>query len=244
MTTRDENPIPPMPPACAHCSWTGCSSFSTAQCRPRHSTSIRTRPPATPAASASPRRGSCWACWQRPRRQHSLRTHRLHPRRRSRRPLRSHPPPVVRRCGRRRRSRSPRRCFCWRGSRVSRANRSYQIGPLESSPTRPTSSPVRPSLPIRGRFGSETSSPRSARRCSTPPTRSPGRPPAGPACWESSRSHCRPDAPGFEPTRDALAELPDAARSGLEPVTSTTQKAFARLLRDVGGVQVSTRPKS
>lgn len=49
---------------------------------------------------------------------------------------------------------------------------------------------------------------------------------------------------GFEPTRDALAELPDAARSGLEPVTSTTQKAFARLLRDVGGVQVSTRPKS
>lgn len=49
---------------------------------------------------------------------------------------------------------------------------------------------------------------------------------------------------GFEPTRDALAELPDAARSGLEPVTSTTQKAFARLLRDVGGMQVSTRPKS
>jgi hypothetical protein len=53
-----------------------------------------------------------------------------------------------------------------------------------------------------------------------------------------------PAGPGFEPTRDALAELPDAARSGLEPVTSTTQKAFARLLRDVGGVQVSTRPKS
>jgi hypothetical protein len=49
---------------------------------------------------------------------------------------------------------------------------------------------------------------------------------------------------GFEPTRDALAELPQAARSGLEPVTSTTQKAFARLVRDVGGVQVSTRPKS
>jgi len=49
---------------------------------------------------------------------------------------------------------------------------------------------------------------------------------------------------GFEPARDALAELPDAARSGLEPVTSTTQKAFARLLRDVGGMQVSARPKS
>ncbi len=49
---------------------------------------------------------------------------------------------------------------------------------------------------------------------------------------------------GFEPARDALAELPDAARSGLEPVTSTTRKAFARLLRDVGGMQVSARPKS
>src|SRR5262245_24164462 len=49
---------------------------------------------------------------------------------------------------------------------------------------------------------------------------------------------------GFEPTRDALVELPDAARTGLEPVTSTTQKAFARLLRDVGGVQISSRPKS
>jgi hypothetical protein len=55
-----------------------------------------------------------------------------------------------------------------------------------------------------------------------------------------------PEGPpaGFEQTRDALAELPEAARSGLEPVTSTTQKAFARLLRDVGSVQISTRPKS
>ena len=49
---------------------------------------------------------------------------------------------------------------------------------------------------------------------------------------------------GFEPTRDALVELPGAARTGLEPVTSTTQKAFARLLRDVGSVQINTRPKS
>jgi hypothetical protein len=48
----------------------------------------------------------------------------------------------------------------------------------------------------------------------------------------------------FEPAASALAELPDAARVGLEPVTSTTQKAFARLLRDIGGVQVSSRPKS
>lgn len=48
----------------------------------------------------------------------------------------------------------------------------------------------------------------------------------------------------FEPARTALADLPDAARTGLEPVTSTTQKAFARLLRDMGGVQVNPKPKS
>jgi hypothetical protein len=48
----------------------------------------------------------------------------------------------------------------------------------------------------------------------------------------------------FEPTRDALVELPGAARTGLEPVTSTTQKAFARLLRDVSSMQISTKTKS
>ena len=55
----------------------------------------------------------------------------------------------------------------------------------------------------------------------------------------------RPAEPAaeFEPARAALAELPDAARAGLEPVTGTAQKAFSRLLRDVGAVQVS-KPKS
>lgn len=50
-------------------------------------------------------------------------------------------------------------------------------------------------------------------------------------------------APEFEPARKSLAELPDAARAGLEPITGTAQKAFSRLLRDVGSVQVS-KPKS
>src|SRR5262245_12390648 len=55
----------------------------------------------------------------------------------------------------------------------------------------------------------------------------------------------RPVAPAaeFEPARRSLAELPDAARAGLEPVTGTAQKAFSRLLRDVGAVQVN-KPKS
>ena len=59
-------------------------------------------------------------------------------------------------------------------------------------------------------------------------------------------SLARPVSPatGFEPARTVLVELPDAARTGLEPVAETTQKAFARLLRDMGGIQVSARPKS
>jgi len=50
-------------------------------------------------------------------------------------------------------------------------------------------------------------------------------------------------SPGFAPTRDALAELPNAARTGFEPVTSTTQKAVARLIREVGSVHMSTNPR-
>lgn len=46
------------------------------------------------------------------------------------------------------------------------------------------------------------------------------------------------------PVAASLAELPAAARTGLEPVTGTTQKAFNRFLRDVGVFQTSARPKS
>ncbi|HEX4607753.1 MAG TPA: hypothetical protein VH092_06045 [Urbifossiella sp.] len=46
------------------------------------------------------------------------------------------------------------------------------------------------------------------------------------------------------PVGATLADLPAAARTGLEPVTGTTQKAFNRLLRDVGLFQTSARPKS
>ncbi|AWM39029.1 hypothetical protein GobsT_27020 [Gemmata obscuriglobus] len=41
----------------------------------------------------------------------------------------------------------------------------------------------------------------------------------------------------LEPARKSLAELPDAARTGLEPVTGTAQKAFDRLLRDVAAMK-------
>jgi hypothetical protein len=41
-----------------------------------------------------------------------------------------------------------------------------------------------------------------------------------------------------EPARSTLAELPEVARAGLEPLTDTAQKAFTRLIRDVGTVSV------
>lgn len=41
----------------------------------------------------------------------------------------------------------------------------------------------------------------------------------------------------FGPAERTLAEIPDAARIGLEPVTGTAQKAFNRLLQDVSFLQ-------
>ncbi|QDU22089.1 anti-sigma factor family protein [Urbifossiella limnaea] len=46
------------------------------------------------------------------------------------------------------------------------------------------------------------------------------------------------------PAAASIAELPAAARTGLEPVAGTTQKAFSRLLRDVNVFSSSARPKS
>jgi hypothetical protein len=41
----------------------------------------------------------------------------------------------------------------------------------------------------------------------------------------------------FGPAGKSLAEIPDAARAGLEPVAGTAQKAFNRLLHDVTALQ-------
>ena len=51
-----------------------------------------------------------------------------------------------------------------------------------------------------------------------------------------------PAVPGERIAR-SLAEIPEAARAGLEPVTDSAQKAFTRLLRDVGAMQPA-KPKS
>ena len=185
------------------------------------------------------------ASWHLPLRHHSSWPHRLHPRRRSRGPLRSYPPPVVRRCRR-------------GGGRDRRVGAAASVVHESTSPIDRTGPPnedtgpghVQPNAPVAPeprqiRLGDEFSR-------------------VGQALLDTPNAFTRPTTggpsvlgritdsiylptgrpAGFEPTRDALAELPQAARSGLEPVTSTTQKAFARLMRDVGGVQVSTRPKS
>jgi hypothetical protein len=47
----------------------------------------------------------------------------------------------------------------------------------------------------------------------------------------------------LDPARQSLAEIPDAARAGLEPVTGSAQKALDRLLRDISGMQPA-KPKS
>ena len=46
------------------------------------------------------------------------------------------------------------------------------------------------------------------------------------------------------PARASLAELPVAARTGLEPVTGSAQKALSRLLKDVGAIQLTSKSKS
>jgi hypothetical protein len=43
--------------------------------------------------------------------------------------------------------------------------------------------------------------------------------------------------------RLSLAEIPEVARAGLEPVTDSAQKAFARLIRDVSAVRPNPQPK-
>jgi hypothetical protein len=41
----------------------------------------------------------------------------------------------------------------------------------------------------------------------------------------------------LEPARKTLAELPSVARTGLEPITGTAEKAFHRFLRDLNSVK-------
>ncbi|MBX9582057.1 MAG: hypothetical protein K2X87_17265 [Gemmataceae bacterium] len=62
------------------------------------------------------------------------------------------------------------------------------------------------------------------------------------ALTETVAAPAVPPPPEVEPVRQSLAELPDAARAGLEPVTGSARKAWDRLLRDVGAV--AAKPKS
>lgn len=52
-----------------------------------------------------------------------------------------------------------------------------------------------------------------------------------------TRAATGPGAAKFEPARDTLAEIPAAARVGLEPVTGTARKGLDRFLHDVSAIQ-------
>jgi len=55
--------------------------------------------------------------------------------------------------------------------------------------------------------------------------------------FKNSGAQPDPMATAIEPARKSIADLPVAARSGLEPVTGTAEKAFNRFLRDMGAVK-------
>lgn len=57
---------------------------------------------------------------------------------------------------------------------------------------------------------------------------------AGPIAWPAVKPM---GADVLEPARQAVLELPTAARGALEPVTETATKAYARFLRDLGAVK-------
>src|SRR5437763_757154 len=68
-------------------------------------------------------------------------------------------------------------------------------------------------------------------------------PAACPTCAERIRAARLMLAMLAEPAGRAIAEIPAAAKTGLEPVTGSAQKAFSRLLKDVGAVSPG-KPKS
>jgi predicted anti-sigma-YlaC factor YlaD len=57
---------------------------------------------------------------------------------------------------------------------------------------------------------------------------------SGPFAWPAAKPM---GADVLEPARQAVLELPTAARDALEPVTGTAAKAYARFLRDLGTVK-------
>lgn len=53
-----------------------------------------------------------------------------------------------------------------------------------------------------------------------------------------------PMAVDFQPVATSLAELPEAALNGLEPVTGSATRVFTRFVQDVSAIPASTSPKS
>jgi hypothetical protein len=113
------------------------------------------------------------------------------------------------------------------------------VHPAPAARPEPAPAPREKAPPVR--IGDEVARPGS--RCAARRSRSPTSVAVAPVLLDAFAGAFRPPAgplpmgEALEPARKSLAELPDAARTGLEPVTGTAQKALDRLLRDVAAVK-------
>ena len=148
-----------------------------------------------------------------------------------------------------RRTRSRRRAFAWVGGFAAAASVAFAIWFNQPKPVEvAVEVPIRPILKLQ---------PAAPMRVNEELAK------AGDALRESSRTITEPAASAprvfaaltvsllkvpaapvgidLGPAGRSLSEIPDAARSGLEPVTGTAQKAFDRFLRDVTSMQPKTK---
>jgi hypothetical protein len=130
-------------------------------------------------------------------------------------------------------SQPPQQPQMWLPQGPSVANGAPELAPA------PREVPARPQL----RIGEELAKAGSALRDTTNPITEPAA--AGSdVIVKLTDALTRPMTPMAEldPTPTALAELPEAARTGLAPVTNTLEKGFTRLIHDVS--LVTFKPKS
>lgn len=113
--------------------------------------------------------------------------------------------------------------------------------PVPEAPPAPDSTPDRQESPdsIRGRFAEAGSAVVSLTRKATDDTLAP----ALTLFTAPAPSPVRPGRPAGE-LPEALTELPQAAKAGLEPLTNTAKRAVNLFLRDVGGAAGGGKMKS
>lgn len=124
-------------------------------------------------------------------------------------------------------------------SETPQSHEIVQVPPPVLPPQTPQTVPIPEPQPVR--IGEELAKGGQVLRDSTRPILDPAT--AAPQVFASlANTLFRPVAPPLinrDPLGQSLAELPDVAKAGLEPVAGTARKGFNRLLRDVGAIQPS-----